>query len=116
MATITNGTTTITPDLVLGVDSSQQGGSIVNDILGGGTVTTVRPALPRAGTLSLFFLDEASAEACRALHATGAVLTYDEPEHTSRHLVYTATSIGPALDDETRKRWTVAIGFREVTA
>jgi hypothetical protein len=115
MATITDGTTTVTPDLVLQVTSSQAGGSIIHDIIGGGTVMTQRPARPRSGTLNLFFLTEDEAEACRALHATGALLTYDEPEHASRHLVYTATNISPALDDQTRHRWTVSVDFREVT-
>ncbi|GAA4178941.1 hypothetical protein [Gryllotalpicola koreensis] len=115
MTTITDGSTTVTPDLVLQVTSSQDGGSIVHDIIGGGTVMTQRPALARTGTLTLFFLTEEQAEACRALHATGAQLQYDEPEHPSRALSYTATSIGPALDDATRKRWTVDVGFREVT-
>jgi hypothetical protein len=120
MSTITDGTTTITPELVLSVAATQQGGTVFHDIIGDVQspdpviVATVRPARPRAGTLELFFLDAESAEACRALHESPSLFTFDDTDQPTRSMTYGVTSISPALDDQTRMRWIVTVGYQEV--
>lgn len=117
MTTISDGTTTITPELVLGYETAQAGRNIVHDILGRPDPdVSLAPAALRAGTLNLFFLTAADADACRKLHARAAVFTYSATDtaSTSMRYVLDSAGIGQALEDQTRKRWTVTIAYREV--
>lgn len=119
MSTISDGTTTITPDLVLGYSTQQAGRNVIHDILGRGDPdVSLAPAASRAGTLNLFFLTEADAEQCRQLHAQAAVFTYTADDNTTTSMRYVVDQggIGPALDDQTRRRWTVSVAYREVIA
>ncbi|WP_025159367.1 hypothetical protein [Leifsonia aquatica] len=119
MATISDGATTLTPELVIGYSTQQDGRNSFHDILGRGDPdVSLAPAAMRVGTLNLFFLTEADADACRRLHARAAVFTYTATDNptTSMRYVLDAGGIGPALDDQTRQRWTVAIAYREVAS
>lgn len=119
MSTISDGTTTITPALVLGYETQQPGRNVFHDVLGRADAdVSLAPPAPRTGTLQLFFLTEAEAEACRELHNQPAVFTYTATDNATTTMRYVVDSSGVrvALDDQTRKRWTVSVAYREVPA
>lgn len=114
--TITHNATTITPELVLGWESSQESKNILHDIIGkvSPDVTLKAPSL-RNGTLTTFWLDETDAEACRALHSNLGSFTLASDEITQANMTYvTAGTIAMMLDEDTRAYWTVEIEFQEV--
>jgi hypothetical protein len=115
--TISDGTTTIAPELVLGYETSQAGGNLIHAVLGRRDPdVTLREAGLRAGTLQLFFLTEVEAEACRVLHSAAAVFAYtaDDNTTTSMNYVVDPGGISTKLDDSTRRRWVVSVGYQEV--
>lgn len=116
-ASITDGTTTIHPDLVLGYRSTRQAGSTVHEILDGSIAVSLRQAGLRAGKLALFFVTETDAAAAEQLHTVAARFTLTEPDRTTIGMQYAVVGeISRELDKDTRDRWVVEIGFQEVTA
>lgn len=116
--TISDGTTTLEVDLVLGATTTQAGRSILHDVIGRQDPdVTLRAAATRAGTLKLFFLEESDAEACRIMHAGASVFTYasDAVPSASMNYVVDEDGIEKAIDEDQLLRWTVNVGFREVS-
>lgn len=116
MATVTDGATTITPLLVLGYASKRESRNVVHQVIGRtGDDVTLRPASLRTGTLTMLFANEADALACEQMHAAGAVFTLVDDDLSSTTMLYIlAGSLPRVLDDQTRRRWTVAVDFQEV--
>lgn len=117
MSTITDGTTTIAPELVLGYETSQAGRNTFHDILDRAEPdVSIAPAGLRSGSLTLFFLTADDAEACRQMHSRPAVFTYtpDDNPTTAMSYVLDDGGVRTALDDQTRRRWTVTVSYREV--
>lgn len=116
MATISNGTKTITPDLILGYETAQESRNIIHKIIGRPDPdVTLQPAALRNGQLSMFFLTGAAAVACQALHAGAAVFTLTAPELPSIAMRYVVDgTISPALVEPTTGRWTVSVDYQEV--
>lgn len=117
METITDGTTTITPELVLGYETAQEGRTIVHDILGRPDPdVSLAPTTTRAGTLELFFATADDAEQARVMHTQAAVFTYTATDNptTSMRYVVAGGGLRVSLDDRTRRRWTVSVAYREV--
>lgn len=118
---VTNITSTVSgdttsPALVLGWEFSRRGGSIVHRVLGSSAVdVTLRPAALRSGTLNLFYLTEAPALACEAMHAKAARFTITDSDRPALGMQYVVTGqIRVTLDPETMKRWLVAVDFEQV--
>lgn len=117
MATITDGTVTITPDLVLGWDSTRDARTQVHPVLGRpDPEVTLRPAGTRTGTLVLFFTDLADAQAAEDAHATPGVWSMDNTTEGAPSLAayvvsgpITLRAEGPNLD-----RWLVEVAYQEV--
>jgi hypothetical protein len=117
MPSITNGVVTIEPELVLGYETTQEAGNVVHEIIGRGDPdVTLRPARSRSGTLALFFLTEADAETARNSLATGDVWDLAAELTTIAMSFVVSGDIMVRLDPETRLRWLVNVGYREVTA
>jgi hypothetical protein len=115
--TITTGSTTITPVLVLGWETSQESRNIIHSIIGRSDPdVTLQPANLRTATLQLFFTTEAEAEEARTLHSAAAVFYLDSDEIAAANLYYVVSgSISAALEDETRKYWIVSVDYQEIT-
>ncbi|MDN4598843.1 hypothetical protein [Leifsonia virtsii] len=115
MATISDGTTTITPALILVNDGQQASRNITHDILGRPDPdVSLAPAGLRTGTIDMLFTDAPSADAARRLLARPAVFTYSgEVPELSMRFVIGDGSIGTNLDRESYV-WTVSIPYREV--
>lgn len=109
---------TITPDLVLTEWSTEnEARTIVHHILGRPDVdVTLRPATDATGTLRLFFMTHAQAEAARLFHlaaATFAVTTTDERLPT-RYVPQ--GSIRKVQQSVNAKRYVVEVPFQELRA
>ena len=118
MSTISDGVTTVTPTLVLGYRAGQRSRNVlIEPIDSPDPYVSLAAAQTRAGTWSYLFADEAEAEACRALHAAGSVLTLTDPDVSTVGMDYVVPDDGEIvveLDPETRKAWIVEVDFREV--
>jgi hypothetical protein len=114
--TVSNGTTTFTPTLVHGYESSRATATVVHQILGRSAPNvSIRPAALRTGTLELIFANgEIDSKACEDAHAAGGVFTLSSTEASTIPMSYVANgAIARALDD-TRAVWILRIDFHEV--
>lgn len=115
MYQVTDGTTTLTPRLVLDYATVRLSRSIVHDVLGSPSPdVTLRPVSTRSGTLVLFCLTRADAQAIEALHLTGAPLTFTDPDAAPMRYVVAGAVVVTYLADT--NRWRVTVDYREVTA
>lgn len=117
MTTVTKGTTTLTPLLLIDPAYSRTGGNIVHAILGRRDPDiTFAPALLRSGTHKFLCADRAAALALENLHATPGVVTLADTTMVGFGMKYVTTpdpmTIAP--DAEVRSRWIVEIPFQEV--
>lgn len=116
MYLISDGTTTLVPRLVLDVATYRASRSIVHEVLGSPSPDiTLRPLGTRSGVLTLFVLTAADARALEELHLTGLPMTFTDPEayQSMRYVVDGAVTVTYLAEVD---RWTVAVGYREVTA
>lgn len=115
MITITYGDVSIHPLMVLGYDWERQGRNTIHETLSGQAVT-LRPAGLRKGTLQYLFADEAAALEAEDVHAIADALTLADSDRPALGMRYVLEgSIRLTLDPQTRHRWTVAVGFRQVS-
>lgn len=102
MSTISDGTTTWTPSLVLGWESTRASRTVAHTVIGrADPVVIQRPAALRSGTLSILLDDITDALALEAAHAEPATFTLDLSDLTGPpipggadgpHSVYGATA------------------------
>ena len=118
MATITDGVSTITPDLILGWRSTRTSRTVLHTVIGKPDPdVTLRPSGLRAGVLRLFFLTSDDAHAAEALHTTAAVLHLDaDPEQPDLSMAYvTAGPVDYAAATDEGRHWTLDVTYQEVT-
>lgn len=109
-------TETTSPTLVDGYSSGRQSGNVVIPILGGGVAVVLRPALPRTGTLRLFYPAEADAADAAAMHALPGYFTLTSDERATIGMDYVVSgSVAVELDDQTRDAWVVSVDFQELS-
>lgn len=120
-ATITIGSTVISPQAVTGYESVREGQSIVHDILGRSNPdVTLRPSGLRRGTLHLAFIgttaeaDSLAAENAHALAGVAALTVADHPTASMSYIVPGAGSIKRSLSPETMNHWLLELDFQEV--
>lgn len=116
MTTLSDGTTSLVPMLVLGYTTTREPRTVVHAVIGRPDPdVTLRPAALRNGTLRILCADVAAAQAMVDLHAQGLPLTLSEDDLPSLDMAYVVDGpITSSLDDETRVRWVVEVGYREV--
>ena len=116
MTSISDGTTTITPILVIDWDTERQAANVLHDVVGRvDDDVTYRPAGMRSGTLTCLCETLEHALQLEALAALPKKLTLTDPDHPSINMAFVASGrIRVALDDETREQATVAIDFKQV--
>lgn len=117
-ATITVGSQTVTPDLVLGYTAGRTAQAVVHPIIGRPDPdVTLREVLYRAGSLTLLFLDRTDAfTALSVLSGVSvAVLVDDEvPEVNMAFVVTGELTLTP--DGQDIRRWNLTVPFQEVAA
>ena len=116
MTTISDGTTTITPILVTGWDTTRDTQNVVHVIVGRADADiTYRAAGLRSGDLVLLCASLEIALQVEALAAQPKKLTLADPDHPAINMAFIADGrIRVELDDETRERATCTIGFLQV--
>lgn len=118
MTTISDGTTTITPILIDGYQSNRDSGNVGHSILGTNERSlSLRPAELRSGRLTALVEDRAAAAALEALLAQAKLFTFSDAD-TSLSMTFGLDPDGritPTLDRVTRRRWTVAWDYLEVS-
>jgi hypothetical protein len=117
-STITQGGTTVTPELVLGYDSSRTSGNIVHWILGRPDPdVTLRPARLRKGTLKLLFASESAAGTCFRLHGGAGVFVLADSDVESVGMRYVVDgNIDIGLDPQTQEMWLVSVAYQEIAS
>lgn len=114
--TITSGTTTITPTLVLGWEANQDSRNIIHTIIGRSSPdVTLKPAALRSGTLEMLFETATAANNARLLHADAAVFTLTSSEQPLANMTYVVgNDISSVLEDTTRSLWQLNVSFQEI--
>jgi hypothetical protein len=116
MTTITNGTITITPDLVLGWDSAREARTVMHPVLARPDPdVTLRPSAVRTGRLQLWFTDQGDAVAAELAHAAATVWSLDAGPDAPDLPGYVVS--GPVTlhaDGPDLNRWLVEVEYTEV--
>lgn len=113
--TRTSDTAETHPDLVLGYATSVESRNVIHDLIDGSIAVTLVAARPRAGTLELFYVDEAEAWAALSMHRSADSFTIVDSDRPDIGMTYVVDGrIGLALDDSTRDHWQVSVGYQEV--
>ncbi len=118
MSTISDGTTTITPELWLTSERKYESQNRVHRLLSGRVAVTIGRTAPRSGALGFLFATEAAAQACVDLHINGELFQISEPERPSLGMIYAlAESGGIEIEQLTEPEdvWMVRIDYQEVT-
>ena len=116
MTTISDGTTTKTPLLVTGWNSTRTTGNVLHNVIDrADDEVTYRVAGLREGTLELLFPTLEAALDCEVFVAAAQKLTLTDPDHAVLNMAFVAAGgIGVELDDETRIQAVVTIVFKQV--
>lgn len=119
-ATVTDGTTTVSPSMWLSSSQKYESQNKVHRLLSGRIAVTLGTPAPRAGTLGFLFTDAATAAACVELHRDGTIFQIEDPTQPELSLLYVLSDAGgidvekltdvPDLD-----LWAVRIDYQEVT-
>lgn len=117
-ATITagNGAGATSPLLILlPIEPENESGNVIHDLIGGGIAVSLVDPRPRSGELLLLYGDESTAQQSYELHRAKTTFTLDWPARAMLDgLVYIVTRLRPVLDEGTRVRWVVHVGYQEV--
>lgn len=118
MATISDGTTTIAPDLVTEYETAQASRNVVHAIIGRPDPdVSLAPAALRKGRIGLFFETLDAAHSARQLHARAAVFLYTDPDLPSLSMRYVIDGqIGQVLNDAELGMWGVTVEYQEVSS
>ena len=109
------GSTTVTPQAVLGYTSTQQTGNVLHDVLGRSDFdVTFGVAGLRSVTFKFLFPTLAAALTCRNLHAAVGKITLTDTDLPDLNMVYVPSgAIAVELDDDSQK-WFVTVDAQEV--
>ena len=116
MTTISDGTTTLTPILVTGWETTRTAANVLHVVVGRADPdVTYRTATLRAGTLECLCATLELALQLEELAAQPKRLTLADPDHPSIGMAFVASGdIRVELDPDTREQATVAIDFQQV--
>lgn len=113
--TLSNGTTTLTPKLVLGWQSEQPSKTQIHPIIGSTTPdVTTRPSLKRSGTLEVLFNTETNANTCRTMHTAAGTFTLASTDLSHISMSYVVAGAVTVKIADTMNHWIVSIGYQEV--
>jgi len=115
--TISDGTDTLTPELVDGWEATRAGRTILHTILGSNSpAATVRASAPRTGTLRVVVgTDPSLAADIEAMLSAGKLLTLASTERAAVNMTFVVSGqVTTSLDSETRSVWLIEAEFQEV--
>lgn len=108
---------TTAPTSVLGYEATRESSTRVHRLIGGGVAAVVGIAIPRSGTLRLFYPTRADAFAALNMHARAASFALTNTDIGQVEMTYVVSEGGRvsiALDDRTGNAWVVSVDFQEV--
>ncbi len=116
---ITGGASPVYPNMILGYESTRDGGSLVHPILGTSNPdVSLRPAKLRGGTLKLAFLAESAESDSKSAEdqlSSATVFTLLDDDRTTVGMQFIVSGpIRRLLDPESRRAWTVEVEYTEV--
>lgn len=113
--TISDGTTTITPLLVLGWEDRSTARNVPHQIIGRADLdfSLQDDTLP-AGDLELLFDDRATAVAARNALRQGRVFTHVDTDRPELDISFCRVGDLRLTQDDTRQYWTITVGYQEV--
>lgn len=114
--TVQDGTgDTTTPYAIRGISAASKSGNIIHELIAPGEIAvTLVGDLPRAGVLTLVYLDDPSADAAREVlgRAAAFVLTSDRASLSMTFV--RAGEFSPTIHDDVRSLWTFEVGYQEI--
>lgn len=118
MTTISSGTLTFTPELVTAWEVTQESRNVLHTIIGKTDPdVTLKPSSTRSGTLELLFTTATTADTARGILTQGTIFTISDSETWLNGLDFVMSgNVTTALEDETRRLWTITADFTEVIA
>lgn len=110
----TSGDST-TPLGIDGYEAERTSQNIVHDLISGGIAVTLIAPRPRSGTLELVYGNEADANAALELHAQEDTFELVRDDVASVNMTYVIDGAVRLTISQTRKEWTLSVGYQEVT-
>jgi hypothetical protein len=115
MATISNGSTTITPKAKLTAEESVDSRNLVHELLGGGVAITFGGAPLRAATLEMYFDSETESAEAFEFFKDGYVFELTDTDAPSTNMYFVvAGSIERSRDMDTDTAWLLTVDVQEV--
>lgn len=116
--TITDGTTTITPALILAHESASTSTTKVHQLLSGGRAYRVGGDTSRDGRLECIFTSAADAHDARDFFAQdGKTFTRTNTDTTELSMEFVRVGqMSIQLNQQTLKHWHLVVGYSEVAA
>lgn len=114
--TITHGSTTVTPDLVLGYERSSETTNVFHELAGNAAgYVSLGTESPRTGTLRMLFADRADALAAEDMHRQpGSFVLVDTELDGDLDMTYVREGELTLQLNSSRKTWTLEVGYREI--
>lgn len=115
--TITNGTTTTTPTLVLGFEATNASLNVIHQPIGRSNPDiTLRATALRSGTLQLFYSSYTDANTARTMLAGMTTFTFTSTSPSISFTFAAAGNVTLASNDETDDTWLVTVDYQEFTS
>lgn len=115
MATISDGSTTITPLARLTLEESQESRNEIHELLGGGVAVTFGEYALRTGNLSLFFDNETASKSAYDFFKNGYVFEITDVDAPTADMFFVlAGSLTRTKVDELRNAWLISVDVQEV--
>ncbi len=115
--TISDGTSSTSPDLVIRYAARRQSGNVFHDIIGRASRdVSLAPARLRAGTIECLYVDRAAAHAALTLHAGASILTYVDSTMPETDMSYAVEGISEITHDRVYNKWKLSVEFEELDA
>lgn len=108
---------TTAPTGVLGYEATRESSTRVHRLIGGGVAAVVGVAIPRKGTLRLYYPTRADAFASLNMHARAATFAITNTDIGQVEMTYVVSDGGRVtitLDEATHNAWVVSVDFQEV--
>lgn len=115
MATISDGSTTITPPARLTVNEAYESRNRVHELLGGGVAITFGEFPLRTGTLSLFFDNETDSKTAFDFFKNGFVFELTDMDAPTSDMFFVVSgAMNRTKVEELRNAWILAVDVQEV--
>lgn len=115
--TVTDGNTTLHPELWMDYKSAREANTKVHALMGGNVAITLAPSSPRTVNIALLFESEHDSKLCEDMHAGTGVITITETDRATASMQYVVVGkISRELDPDTSELWIVSAEVIEVGA